>query len=161
MTAAQQIASSVTEALGGFGLFGVELFIRGDQVLFSEVSPRPHDTGMVTMATQQLSEFALHVRAVLGLPVPDGVIPIRSAGASAVVLAERESQSPLIGGVSEALAAAPESDLRLFGKPDSRPGRRMELRWRQRIALSLPVSGRERLRPQLKLASERRRAASH
>ena len=125
LSAAQQIASSVTEALGGFGLFGVELFIRGDQVLFSEVSPRPHDTGMVTMATQQLSEFALHVRAVLGLPVPDGVIPIRSAGASAVVLAEGESQSPVIGGVSEALAAAPDSDLRLFGKPDSRPGRRM------------------------------------
>jgi phosphoribosylglycinamide formyltransferase 2 len=125
LTRAQQIATTITEALGGWGIFGVELFIRGDEVIFSEVSPRPHDTGMVTMATQELSEFALHVRAILGLPVPAGEIPLRTPGASAVVLADRALQAPVAHGVEEALAVGEDVQLRLFGKPDGRPGRRM------------------------------------
>lgn len=122
---AKACAKSVTDALGGWGLFGVELFIKGGEVLFSEVSPRPHDTGMVTMSTQALSEFALHVRAILGLPVPAGDIPVLSAGASCVVLADRDLEDPTVNGVNEALASAPNLDIRLFGKPDARPGRRM------------------------------------
>jgi phosphoribosylglycinamide formyltransferase 2 len=115
----------VTDNLGGQGLFGVELFVKGDEVWFSEVSPRPHDTGMVTMATQTLSEFALHVRAILGLPVPAGEIPLAAPGASAVILAEAAGDAPLVHGVAEALAAGPDVEVRLFGKPDARPGRRM------------------------------------
>ncbi len=122
---AREISERVTSALGGRGLFGVELFVRGDEVLFSEVSPRPHDTGMVTMATQQLSEFALHVRAILGLPVPLGEVPLIAPGASAVVLAEADLSSPTVTGVAASLAAAPDCDIRLFGKPEARPGRRM------------------------------------
>ena len=121
----EAIASAVTEGLGGTGIFGVELFIRGDDVLFSEVSPRPHDTGMVTMATQTLSEFALHVRAILGLPVPAGEIPLAAPGASAVILAEDAGDAPLVEGVEHALAVGPDVQVRLFGKPDARPGRRM------------------------------------
>ena len=122
---AKEIADSVTSALGGTGIFGVELFVAGDEVLFSEVSPRPHDTGMVTMASQALSEFALHVRAILGLPVPQGEIPLRFHAASAVVLADTDLKEPQVVDVAAALAAAPEAELRLFGKPDARPGRRM------------------------------------
>ena len=122
---AREIAERVTSALGGRGLFGVELFVRGDEVLFSEVSPRPHDTGMVTMATQQLSEFALHVRAILGLSVPAGEVLLIAPGASAVVLAEAQLSSPTISGVAAALGAVPDCDIRLFGKPEARPGRRM------------------------------------
>lgn len=122
---AREIARSVTDALGGTGIFGVELFVKGDEVFFSEVSPRPHDTGMVTMASQALSEFALHARAILGLPVPEGDVPLRSAAASAVVLADGSASDPLAAGIEEALAAAPDTDLRIFGKPDARPGRRM------------------------------------
>ena len=122
---AREIAESVTGALGGRGIFGVELFVRGDEVIFSEVSPRPHDTGMVTMATQNLSEFALHVRAILGLPVPSGEIPLRSPGASAVVLSGSELADPIVSGLAEALVVDPESEVRLFGKPEARPGRRM------------------------------------
>ena len=125
LTRAREIAESVTGALGGRGIFGVELFVCGDEVIFSEVSPRPHDTGMVTMATQNLSEFALHVRAILGLPVPAGEIPLRSAGASAVVLAGSDQADPVVTGIAEALAIDPESEVRLFGKPEARPGRRM------------------------------------
>jgi len=121
----EAIASAVTEGLGGTGIFGVELFIRGDDVLFSEVSPRPHDTGMVTMATQTLSEFALHVRAILGLPVPAGEIPLGGPGASAVILAEADGDQPLVEGLEEALAVGPDVQVRIFGKPDARPGRRM------------------------------------
>jgi len=121
----EAIAAAVTEGLGGTGIFGVELFIRGDEVLFSEVSPRPHDTGMVTMATQPLSEFALHVRAILGLPVPAGEIPLGAPGASAVILAEEAGDAPLVEGVAQALAGGPDVQVRLFGKPDARPGRRM------------------------------------
>ncbi|MDQ7015989.1 MAG: formate-dependent phosphoribosylglycinamide formyltransferase, partial [Gammaproteobacteria bacterium] len=96
------IAKKITDELGGWGLFGVELFIKGDEVIFSEVSPRPHDTGMVTMISQDLSEFALHVRAILGLPIP--AIRYYGAAASCVILAEGEGQSPRFHGVAEALA---------------------------------------------------------
>ena len=115
-------AAAITDALGGTGLFGVELFIKGDTVIFSEVSPRPHDTGMVTMATQDMSEFELHVRAILGLPI--GEIRLRSPGASAVVLAAEAGENPRFEGVAEALFD-PRIKLRIFGKPTTRPYRRM------------------------------------
>ena len=111
----QRIAEQVTTALGGWGLFGVEFFIKGDQVYFSEVSPRPHDTGMVTLISQDLSEFALHVRAILGLPVPN--IRARGTAASAVILAHGKSTTLSYSGVREALAAA-DTQVRLFGKPE-------------------------------------------
>ena len=98
----------MTDGLGGTGIFGVELFVRGDEVLFSEVSPRPHDTGMTTMATQALSEFALHVRAILGLPVPAGEVPLLSAGASAVCLATAQSDAPPVTGVADGDGGRPE-----------------------------------------------------
>jgi phosphoribosylglycinamide formyltransferase 2 len=119
---AQNQAKAVTDALGGTGLFGVEFFIKGDTVFFSEISPRPHDTGMVTMVTQNMSEFELHVRAILGLPVPE--IKLLSPGASHVVLATEHSDNVGITGVAEALTV-PRSKVRVFGKPDTRPGRRM------------------------------------
>jgi phosphoribosylglycinamide formyltransferase 2 len=121
----QKIATQVTDALGGYGIFGVEVFVANGDVLFSEVSPRPHDTGMVTMVSQQLSEFALHVRAILGLPVPAGDIPVLRPGASAVLLAERESDAPIVEGLDEALATDPSVEVRIFAKPDSRKNRRM------------------------------------
>jgi phosphoribosylglycinamide formyltransferase 2 len=120
--AAEEIACKVTEALGGYGLYGVELFLAGDRVIFSEVSPRPHDTGMVTMATQDLSEFALHVRAILGLPV-EGVRQL-SPGASRTLKAWEESKSYRIGGLEQALAV-PGTQVRVFGKPETKVGRRM------------------------------------
>lgn len=118
----ERIARRVTEALGGRGLFGVELFIKGDQVWFSEVSPRPHDTGLVTLISQDLSEFALHARAILGLPIP----AIRQVGpsASAVILVEGESQQVAFGNLGAALAEA-DTALRLFGKPEVSGQRRM------------------------------------
>lgn len=118
----QRIAAAVTSELGGYGLFGVELFVKGDEVIFSEVSPRPHDTGMVTLISQDLSEFALHARAILGLPVPG----IRQYGpaASAVVLVEGTSQAVRFTGLPEALAQ-PDTALRLFGKPAVDGERRM------------------------------------
>lgn len=116
---AQRVAAAVTEALGGWGVFGVELFVVGDRVLFSEVSPRPHDTGLVTLASQDLSEFALHARAVLGLPVP--AITTLGAAASVAVLAEGTGV-PRFTGVDDALAV-PTAQVRLFGKP-SVAGRR-------------------------------------
>jgi phosphoribosylglycinamide formyltransferase 2 len=122
---ARELAQQVTDALGGSGIFGVELFVAGDEVLFSEVSPRPHDTGMTTMVTQALSEFALHVRAILGLPVPAGEVPLLSAGASAVCLATAHGDAPSIAGVAEAMAVDPSVDVRVFAKPDARPNRRM------------------------------------
>ncbi|HEX5645095.1 MAG TPA: ATP-grasp domain-containing protein, partial [Erythrobacter sp.] len=108
----------------GWGLFGVEFFVKGDAVIFSELSPRPHDTGMVTLISQDLTEFDLHARAILGLPVPDA-IDARPA-ASAVVLAERDSADFEFHGLADALATAGGTvDLRLFGKPTTRPYRRM------------------------------------
>ncbi|MGB7440031.1 MAG: formate-dependent phosphoribosylglycinamide formyltransferase [Coleofasciculaceae cyanobacterium] len=119
---AQDIAQKVTDALGGAGIFGVEFFITKDEVIFSELSPRPHDTGMVTLISQNLNEFELHLRAVLGLPIPK--IEQLGPSASAVILAQDYSDSIFFTGVAEALAEA-DVDIKLFGKPNSRPGRRM------------------------------------
>ncbi|NJN73457.1 MAG: formate-dependent phosphoribosylglycinamide formyltransferase [Limnothrix sp. RL_2_0] len=120
--AAEDISRTVTDALGGAGIFGVEFFITKDEVIFSELSPRPHDTGMVTLVSQNLNEFELHLRAILGLPIP--TIEQLGAAASAVILATENSDNISFTGVAEALAI-PQTDLRLFGKPDSRPYRRM------------------------------------
>jgi len=117
----REIAQKVTTALGGTGLFGVELFVKGDEVWFSEVSPRPHDTGMVTMTTQHQSEFELHARAILGLPVDAS---LRNPGASAVIYGGVEAQGIVFDGVADALAL-PGTDVRLFGKPESFTKRRM------------------------------------
>jgi phosphoribosylglycinamide formyltransferase 2 len=125
LAAGRELAEQVTDALGGTGIFGVELFVCGDEVLFSEVSPRPHDTGMTTMATQALSEFALHVRAILGLPVPAGEVPLLSPGASAVCLATAQGDAPAVTGVAEAMAVDPSVEVRVFAKPEARPNRRM------------------------------------
>jgi phosphoribosylglycinamide formyltransferase 2 len=122
LKACQQIAESVTGELGGYGLFGVEFFVKGDDVYFSEVSPRPHDTGMVTLISQDLSEFALHARAVLGLPVPN--IRTRGAAASAVILVHGESSSVSFSNLGAALAT-PDTQIRLFGKPQVQGERRM------------------------------------
>jgi len=118
---AWDIAREVTSELGGLGLFGVELFVRGDEVWFSEVSPRPHDTGLVTLVTQHLSEFALHARAILGLPVNTA---LREPGASAVIYGGMDAEGIAFEGVAEALSV-PGADLRLFGKPESFERRRM------------------------------------
>jgi phosphoribosylglycinamide formyltransferase 2 len=141
---AQIIAKAVTDALGGLGLFGVELFVKGDQVWFSEVSPRPHDTGMVTMCTQRLSEFELHARAILSLPVD---VAMTNAGASAVIYGGVDSKNLQYDGLEAALNV-PCSDVRLFGKPESFTKRRMgvalatgkdtdEARSRAKLAASL------------------------
>jgi phosphoribosylglycinamide formyltransferase 2 len=150
LAAAQAIAGKVTDALGGLGVFGVELFVAGDQVWFSEVSPRPHDTGLVTLATQTMSEFALHARAILGLPVD---VSLREPGASAVIYGGMDAEGIAFEGVAEALAV-PTADLRLFGKPESYQRRRMgvatargetveQARERARLAASRvrPVAG--------------------
>ncbi len=118
---AREIASAVTENLGGHGLFGVELFVRGDDVWFSEVSPRPHDTGLVTLVTQRQTEFDLHARALLGLPVDT---TLHSAGASAVIYGRVDARGVVYDGVAQALAV-PGSELRLFGKPEAYVKRRM------------------------------------
>ena len=147
----RDIAKKVTDDLGGQGIFGVELFVQGDMVWFSEVSPRPHDTGMVTMCTQRLNEFELHARAILGLPVDAG---LREPGASAVIYGGMEEKGISFEGVDEALRV-PESDIRLFGKPESFKRRRMgvalangrdtdEARARAKLAAGrvVPVKGR-------------------
>lgn len=124
--AAQDMAAKVVDALGGYGLFGVEFFVKGDSVIFSELSPRPHDTGMVTLVSQTLNEFDLHIRAILGLPIPE--ITLLGASASAVVLADRDCSDFSITGLAEALAlATPDThvDARIFSKPVTRPYRRM------------------------------------
>ncbi|MEN2671898.1 formate-dependent phosphoribosylglycinamide formyltransferase [Herbaspirillum huttiense] len=118
---ARDIARKVTENLGGLGLFGVELFVKGDMVWFSEVSPRPHDTGMVTMVSQVQSEFELHAKAILGLPVNTA---LRSPGASAVIYGQHDARGIAFDGVAEALRI-PGADIRLFGKPESFARRRM------------------------------------
>src|SRR6185312_13304012 len=118
---AREIAGLVTEELGGRGIFGVELFVKGDEVWFSEVSPRPHDPGLVTLASQVQSEFALHARAILGLPVD---VSLREPGASAVIYGGLDAAGIAFEGVAEALSV-PGADLRLFGKPESYARRRM------------------------------------
>ncbi len=123
---AEAMAAAVVDDLGGYGLFGVEFFVRGEEVIFSELSPRPHDTGMVTLISQNLSEFELHARAVMGLPIP--VIRTLAPSASAVILADRESERFGFDGLAEALALGSEGaevDVRIFGKPTTRPYRRM------------------------------------
>ncbi len=122
LSAAQAMAEKVTTALGGWGIFGVELFVKGDEVIFSEVSPRPHDTGMVTMISQDLSQFALHVRAILGLPVPN--IQQLGPSASSVILVEGESSRINFSNLEQALSE-PDTQLRLFGKPEVAGRRRM------------------------------------
>jgi len=122
LAAAQDMAGKITGALGGRGLFGVELFVKGDDVIFSEVSPRPHDTGLVTLISQDLSEFALHVRAILGLPIPN--IHQHGPSASCAVLVEGESSTVEFGGLTQVLAE-PDTQLRLFGKPSVSGQRRM------------------------------------
>lgn len=122
LAASRALAERITGALGGRGVFGVELFVRGDDVLFSEVSPRPHDTGLVTLVSQDLSQFALHLRAVLGLPIPG--IRQRGPAASSVVLVEGDGRGPVFEGLEAALAA-PGTELRLFGKPEVIGRRRM------------------------------------
>ncbi|OCG34951.1 MULTISPECIES: formate-dependent phosphoribosylglycinamide formyltransferase [unclassified Gilliamella] len=119
---AKNIATKITEALGGRGVFGVELFVKGEQVWFSEVSPRPHDTGMVTLISQNLSEFALHARAILGLPIP--IIEQYGACASSVLLIEGNSKQITFANIDKALSE-PQTDLRLFGKPEVKGTRRM------------------------------------
>jgi phosphoribosylglycinamide formyltransferase 2 len=126
LAAAQDMATKVVDALGGHGIFGVEFFVKGDDVIFSELSPRPHDTGMVTLISQELSEFDLHARAILGLPIPAIAVP--HASANAVLLADRDASDFTITGLAEALAppdADTHVDVRLFGKPVTRPYRRM------------------------------------
>ncbi|MFE4076337.1 phosphoribosylglycinamide formyltransferase 2 [Peribacillus sp. YIM B13477] len=119
---AKRIAHAITDELGGYGLFGVELFLSGDKVYFSEVSPRPHDTGLVTLVTQNLSEFALHIRAILGFPIPE--IKLISPGASRPLKAQDELSEYSIVGVEQALAL-PNTQVRLFGKPVTKAGRRV------------------------------------
>ena len=126
LLAAQNMAETVTSALGGKGLFGVELFIKGNQVIFSEVSPRPHDTGLVTLISQDLSEFALHARAILDLPIPvvNKTVKQNGPSASSVILVSGESQNVSFGNLEKALGI-PNTQLRLFGKPDVSGTRRM------------------------------------
>lgn len=124
LAAAQDMARKVVDNLGGYGIFGVEYFVKGEEVIFSELSPRPHDTGMVTLISQNLSEFDLHARAILGLPIPE--ILLQGPSASAVILADRESDDFRFDGLAEALATPGGAvDIRLFGKPTTRPYRRM------------------------------------
>jgi len=141
---ARDIAKKITDDLGGLGIFGVELFIQGDDVWFSEVSPRPHDTGMVTMCSQKQSEFDLHARAILGLPVD---ISLQAPGASAVIYGQLEAPGIAFSGIAEALSV-PQSDLRLFGKPESFIRRRMG------VALANGVDTNE-ARGRAKLAASR------
>jgi phosphoribosylglycinamide formyltransferase 2 len=119
---AQHIAGKVVDALGGIGIFGVEFFIQGDNVYFSELSPRPHDTGMVTMISQDLSEFSLHVRAILGLPIPN--ITQHGPSASSVILVKGKSQNVSFTGLEKALQES-DTQVRLFGKPEVDGERRM------------------------------------
>lgn len=119
---AKEYAKKITDALGGYGIFGVEMFVKGDDVLFSEVSPRPHDTGMVTMISQNLSEFALHARAILGIPIPE--IQLYSPAASRAVVVEGDCDELLYANIDKVLSR-PKTDMRIFGKPEVRGHRRM------------------------------------
>lgn len=142
---AQRMAQTITAALGGRGIFGVELFIKGEQVIFSEVSPRPHDTGMVTLISQDLSEFALHVRAILGLPVP--AVRLYGPAASRVILAEGDSTAPRYDLSPQALAE-PDTALRLFGKPEVHGLRRMG------VALALGTDVEDARQKAIRVASQ-------
>jgi len=122
LSSAQKVAESITSALGGYGIFGVELFIKGDEVIFSEVSPRPHDTGLVTLISQDISQFALHARAILGLPIPN--IMQHGPCASSVILGEGHSEEISFNGVDKALSE-PDTQIRLFGKPSISGRRRL------------------------------------
>ena len=122
LSSAQKVAESITSALGGYGIFGVELFIKGDEVIFSEVSPRPHDTGLVTLISQDISQFALHARAILGLPIPN--IMQHGPCASSVILGEGHSEEILFNAVDRALSE-PDTQIRLFGKPSISGRRRL------------------------------------
>jgi phosphoribosylglycinamide formyltransferase 2 len=136
LKAAQDMARKVVDNLGGYGIFGVEFFVVGDTVIFSELSPRPHDTGMVTLISQNLTEFDLHARAILGLPIPS--ITQHGPSASAVILADRNAEDFEITGLKDALSSAKpgiDIDVRLFGKPSTRPYRRMG------VALALARTG--------------------
>jgi len=136
VTEAQRQAKAVVDNLGGYGLFGVEFFVWGDKVIFSELSPRPHDTGMVTLISQNLTEFDLHARAILGLPIPS--ITQHGAAASAVILADRAAEDFTVSGLAEALVPSipgTDVDVRIFSKPTTRPYRRMG------VALALARNG--------------------
>ena len=122
LSSAQKVAESITSALGGYGIFGVELFIKGDEVIFSEVSPRPHDTGLVTLISQDISQFALHARAILGLPIPN--IMQHGPCASSVILGDGQSEEISFNGVDKALNE-PDTQIRLFGKPSISGRRRL------------------------------------
>ena len=122
LSSAQKVAESITSALGGYGIFGVELFVKGDEVIFSEVSPRPHDTGLVTLISQDISQFALHARAILGLPIPN--IMQHGPSASSVILGEGSSEEILFDGIDKALRE-PDTQIRLFGKPSISGRRRL------------------------------------
>lgn len=135
------MADKITAALGGWGVFGVELFVRGDEVIFSEVSPRPHDTGMVTLISQDLSQFALHVRAILGLPIPN--IVQHGPSASAALLVEGQSAQVAFSGLEAALAE-PDTQLRLFGKPEVAGRRRMGVCLARAPTSTRPKPGRSR-----------------
>ena len=139
LASAQSIAKKVTDSLGGLGLFGVELFVKGDMVWFSEVSPRPHDTGLVTLVSQTLSEFALHARAILGLPVD---VSLRSPGASAVIYGGMDAKGIAFEGVADALSV-PTAELRLFGKPEAYERRRMGVALRAARTPTRPVPARK------------------
>lgn len=145
---AQRQAAAITAALGGWGVFGVEFFVRGDQVIFSEVSPRPHDTGLVTLISQELSEFALHARAILGLPIP--VIHQYGPSASCAVLVEGDGAAPRYRNVAEALAE-PDTQLRLFGKPTVSGRRRMAVTLARADTLEAAVAKAVRAKEQLRI----------
>ncbi|QYN45723.1 formate-dependent phosphoribosylglycinamide formyltransferase [Gilliamella sp. ESL0405] len=145
---AKDIATKITQALGGHGLFGVELFVKGDKVWFSEVSPRPHDTGMVTLISQNLSEFALHARAILGLPIP--LIEQYHASASVVIMVEGESKQVSFTNLDNALSQ-PNTDLRLFGKPQVEGCRRMGVALASAVTVEEAINKADAIVKQLKI----------
>ncbi|HXS03063.1 MAG TPA: formate-dependent phosphoribosylglycinamide formyltransferase [Rhodanobacter sp.] len=145
---AQRQAAAITAALGGWGVFGVEFFVRGDEVIFSEVSPRPHDTGLVTLISQEFSEFALHARAILGLPIP--VIHQYGPSASCAVLVAGDGSAPRYHGVAEALAE-PDTQLRLFGKPTVSGRRRMAVTLARADTLEAAIAKAMRAKEQLRI----------
>lgn len=152
LTECKRIASGVVQALGGYGIFGVEFFICGNKAVFSELSPRPHDTGMVTMISQDLSEFALHVRALLGLPV--GSITFMGPSASAALKLEGHGNKLKFSGISEALSQAPKSQIRIFGKPELDGERRMGVCLSRAATVEEAVAQAKAMRSQIKLETK-------